>query len=549
MGNSTSGPVNEQNYQQAVNQSSQPNNFYLPQQKNYNQNQYIENPTILRPNYYNNQSRQQYNQPSQQQYNKPSQQQYNQSSQQQYNQSSQQQYNQPSQQQYNQPSQQQYNKPSQQQYNKPIQQYNQSRQLYIQPRQQIYNKPSQKLRYGPQLPPNYNRNNSNLNYYSNQYNNNYQNNNQNNKGLISNNRGKVNNRLNMKFEYPSNNININNINNTISNLNNIEKNEREIFENKQREREQIFESEQNKRRSYFDGEITSFEENYNPYSILGLGSNCSMNELKGRYKKMAIKFHPDRNNGETDEEFKLITQSYLYILNKRKKANYLQEKVNKDVVYQEYQDNINESRENIHLDKDNFNVDKFNKIFNQYKIPSVYDDGYGNIMTESSNTRETIKANSGEIFGNNFNIDVFNSTFKNEKKNTSNKIIKYGEPKAINLSNNMGFSELGINKVDNYGVKNEGLGYTDYKLAHQEENMLINTDSVKVKSYQSINQLKADRENISYKLSEENKRRVDMMKMEGEEKEERRLQNLRNQDRITTEHFNRLNHLMISNKR
>ena len=500
MGNSSSEPVSNKNYQETVNQIPQSNNFYKPQQQKYNQNQYIEKPTVLRPNYYSNQQNSvQYNQPRQQQYKQP-------------------------------------------------------RQVYIQPRQQIYNQPTQQqqIRYGPQPPPNYNRNNRNnrnLNYYSNQYNNNYQNNHQNNMGLISsNNRGKVNNRLNMNFEYPSNSININNVNDTMKNLKNIERNERQIFENQQREREQIFEREQNKRRAYFDEEIKSFEENYNPYSILGLNSNCSIEELKRKYKKMAIKYHPDRNNGETEEEFKLITQSYLYILNKNKKNNYLQEKINKDVVYQEYQDNINEPRENIHLDKDNFNVDKFNKIFNQYKIPSVYDDGYGDIMTERSNSRETIKANSGEIFGNNFNIDVFNSTFKNEKKNNS-KIIQYTEPKAINLSNNMGFSELGIDKVDNYGVKNEGLGYTDYKLAHQEENMLINTDTVKVKSYQSINHLKADRENISYQLSDENKRRIDMMKREEEEKEERRLQNLRYQDRRTTEQFNRLNHLMISNNR
>jgi curved DNA-binding protein CbpA len=548
MGNSESEPVNEQNYQQTVNQPPQPNSFYLPQQKKYNQNQYIEKPTVLRPNYYTNQQ-----QPRQQQYNQPQQQ----PRQQQYNQPQQPQYNQPQQQprqpQYNQP-QQQYNQPQQPQYNQPQQQQPRQPQ-YNQPQQPQYNQPQQQqIRYGPQPPPNYKRDNSNLNYYNNQYNNNYKNNNQSNnpsnKGLVSsNNRGKTNNRLNMKFEYPSNNINISNVNDTIKNLNNIETNERQIFENQQRERETIFDNEQNKRRGFFDTEIKSFEENYNPYSILDLSSSCSVGELKKKYKRLALKYHPDRNNGKTDEEFKLITQSYLYILNNRKKENYLQEKVNKDVVYQEYQDNINESRENIHLDKDNFNVDKFNKIFNQYKIPSVYDEGYGDIMSQKSNSREKIKANSGEIFGNSFNIDVFNSTFKNEKKNNSNKIIKYEEPKAINLSNNMGFSELGVDKVDNYGVKNEGLGYTDYKLAHQDENMLINTDSVKVKSYQSINHLKADRENISYDLSEENRRRIDMMKRENEEKEGRRLHNLQNHDRIAGEQFNRINHLMISNNR
>ncbi len=47
----------------------------------------------------------------------------------------------------------------------------------------------------------------------------------------------------------------------------------------------------------------------------------------------------------------------------------------------------------------------------------------------------------------------------------------------------MGFSELGVDEIDNYGVKNEGLGYTDYRLAHHEENTLINPDEVDYKQY------------------------------------------------------------------
>ena len=30
----------------------------------------------------------------------------------------------------------------------------------------------------------------------------------------------------------------------------------------------------------------------------------------------------------------------------------------------------------------------------------------------------------------------------------------------------MGYSDLGVNSVDDYGVKNDGLGYTDYMRAH-----------------------------------------------------------------------------------
>ena len=49
----------------------------------------------------------------------------------------------------------------------------------------------------------------------------------------------------------------------------------------------------------------------------------------------------------------------------------------------------------------------------------------------------------------------------------------------------MGYTELGVNKVDNYGMKNEGLGYTDYRMVHHEENNL-NPDEVDYKTYDSL---------------------------------------------------------------
>lgn len=364
--------------------------------------------------------------------------------------------------------------------------------------------------------------------------------------------GRTNNRLGMQFQYPNGNLNMGNVNSTMENLSQIERNEREAFNREQKEREKTFENEQRKRRSFFDDEIKKFEKNYDPYAILGLDKYCTLVELKKKYKKMAVKYHPDRNNGQTGDEFKLITQSYLYILKKKEEDNSLSDKINRQVTHQQYADNINEQRENIYLDKDNFDLDKFNEIFNQYKIPTAFDNGYSDMMSTNNKgrlTQEQLTAgNKGEIFGNDFNIDVFNKTFKNAKTSRSTQITQYNEPQAVNTSKNMQFSELGVDQVDNYGVKNDGLGYTDYRIAHQDETMLIDVDSVKVKSYKSINHLKADRENISYNLSDEDRRLIELRKQQESEREQRRLNNMRSHDRIVGEQYNRINHLMISNR-
>jgi curved DNA-binding protein CbpA len=343
----------------------------------------------------------------------------------------------------------------------------------------------------------------------------------------------------MKFKYP--------VDKTNNNLSDIEKREREIFNRKQIERERIFENEQKKRREYYDKEINEFELNYNPYNILSLDKDCSLKELKTMYKKLAIKYHPDRNNGETDKEFKLITQAYLYILKKKEKTNNIDIKINKEVIYKKYNDDINESRENIYLDKDNFNLDKFNQIFNKYKIPNAYDDGYDDIIKSTNISNEKmINNNNNEIFGKDFNIDVFNETFKDIKeKSISNQIIQYEEPIAINSLKNSNFCELGIDKMENFGIKNEGLGYTDYKIAHQQENMLINVDNVKIKSYKSINHLKAERENISYEPSEEDLKLIQLKKQQQNEAENRRLYNIKYNDKLTKEQYNKLNNLLI----
>lgn len=51
------------------------------------------------------------------------------------------------------------------------------------------------------------------------------------------------------------------------------------------------------------------------YHILGLTPSCSQAEIKRAYRQLAIKYHPDKNNGdsESEERFKKIAQAYLVL--------------------------------------------------------------------------------------------------------------------------------------------------------------------------------------------------------------------------------------------
>tara|TARA_R110002073_G_scaffold72537_1_gene177388 strand:- start:384590 stop:385723 length:1134 start_codon:yes stop_codon:yes gene_type:complete len=60
------------------------------------------------------------------------------------------------------------------------------------------------------------------------------------------------------------------------------------------------------------------------YQILELNKNATAAEIKKAYRKMAIKFHPDKNpdNKEAEEKFKKAAEAYEVLSNADKKARY-----------------------------------------------------------------------------------------------------------------------------------------------------------------------------------------------------------------------------------
>ena len=64
------------------------------------------------------------------------------------------------------------------------------------------------------------------------------------------------------------------------------------------------------------------EDNY--YEILGLDKNASDADIKKAYRKLAVKYHPDKNpnNKETEDKFKIINEAYSVLSDKEKKQQY-----------------------------------------------------------------------------------------------------------------------------------------------------------------------------------------------------------------------------------
>ena len=48
------------------------------------------------------------------------------------------------------------------------------------------------------------------------------------------------------------------------------------------------------------------------YNVLGVQRSASQDEIKRSYRKMALKYHPDKNQGnkEAEEKFKMAAEAY-----------------------------------------------------------------------------------------------------------------------------------------------------------------------------------------------------------------------------------------------
>ena len=60
------------------------------------------------------------------------------------------------------------------------------------------------------------------------------------------------------------------------------------------------------------------------YEVLGISKSASQAEIKKAYRKMAIKFHPDKNPDDknAEEKFKLCAEAYEVLSDDNKKARY-----------------------------------------------------------------------------------------------------------------------------------------------------------------------------------------------------------------------------------
>lgn len=74
-----------------------------------------------------------------------------------------------------------------------------------------------------------------------------------------------------------------------------------------------------KRRVYITSKLCAAR---NHYDVLGVPRNANAKQIKEAYYKLAMKHHPDKNQGKLTERFREIKEAYDVLSNESNRINY-----------------------------------------------------------------------------------------------------------------------------------------------------------------------------------------------------------------------------------
>ena len=115
----------------------------------------------------------------------------------------------------------------------------------------------------------------------------------------------------------------------------------------------------------------------NDYKILDLEITDDNEKVKKQYKKLALKYHPDKNNSkEASEKFTKISQAYQNIINKKTKTNTF------------YRENVF----NVNINND----DVFNKLFKNMRMSEMSNVFVSPLPTQTTFTSTTVQIVNGK---------------------------------------------------------------------------------------------------------------------------------------------------------
>lgn len=196
-----------------------------------------------------------------------------------------------------------------------------------------------------------------------------------------------------------------------------------------------------------------------PYLLLGISPNSSLQELKKSYYQLSLLCHPDK--GGNNKQMIIVHNSYLYIKHQLENcqvdSSYQKLEEDFEKFCQQQQNQIPPSFREIDDDANDFRREfnaRFEQELQKNETPSFlnpFEGGYGNLMETSEKSEQYCKQEKQTV-----------------KNDFGKKIIIYEEPNV--LPDTYGnYLNLKLEKIDDYSQHTKSLHLTDYVKAFSEE--------------------------------------------------------------------------------
>jgi molecular chaperone DnaJ len=273
-----------------------------------------------------------------------------------------------------------------------------------------------------------------------------------------------------------------------------------------------------------DEDIENINKNMTYYDVLGIPENATHIDIKKRFRKLAIKYHPDHKVTGDASLFALVARAYECLSNKNKRNEYdkmlnIQRKttnsnfLDRKSAFDEFMKTQNIDDNNKNIAKNNFNLEWKNLDkkhgLDRLKINDEAmnkEDVLNKIRDlEMSREQDEIEFNYNKVFDdNNFDADKFNKLFE-LKHSKIHEIIKHeGIPNAFNLNNDNNIFVSCNDKYDNlYDEDNEIDGTELFSSFHKDN---INQINISDKDIKKINSNKTENNYNNHNIINDNYR-------------------------------------------
>jgi curved DNA-binding protein CbpA len=317
----------------------------------------------------------------------------------------------------------------------------------------------------------------------------------------------------------------------------------------------------------YKNEMDKIRENDdNAFRLYELPRDFTLRDLKKRYYKLSRVTHPDKHGG-SDELFGIVTKYYLYLMDyyKRKQELLRQNDVNigqsyKDIKKLRQEQNNELQANNVYasqlMDREktklkvgsgkSFDIKSFNKIFEENAFYDPSYEGYGNWLDKVGDEN---KKSVPKLFGKQFNKNVFNSVFEEERKNAkiNNQIISIDDIKSFNY-----FDMNGANPIDDenedFTTSVGNLTGLDLKQAYTTGIMtgVQNPSELNIKNFKNTQEYQKYRDSQMTPMSLEEKKRMQMMENMEKQRDHERMLKIQQRDMAIAKNYNNIKGLIMN---